>query len=181
MDTISREINSMLPVGGIIVGAVALALGLWALTSLSTVKKEITELQQKTARIDDIAAQASAASSKADGVSQQVFGKDGFKDSVQSGFTQVGNAIGTINATLAKMEEATKKPTPAAKGAKGAKAESSGPVVAGPGEYVVKGGDSLAKIARANGVALADLEAVNPGVDSKHLKVGQKLKLPEKK
>jgi len=53
--------------------------------------------------------------------------------------------------------------------------------VAGPGEYIVKAGDTGAKIARANGCSVSDLTSVNPGVSWSHLKVGEKLKLPEKK
>jgi LysM repeat protein len=52
--------------------------------------------------------------------------------------------------------------------------------VAGPGEYVVKSGDTGVKIARANSVAIGDLQAVNPGVNWNSLKVGQKVKLPQK-
>ena len=52
--------------------------------------------------------------------------------------------------------------------------------MAGPGEYVIKAGDSFAKIARAHGMSAADVQAVNPGVDSSKLKVGQKIKLPKK-
>ena len=50
----------------------------------------------------------------------------------------------------------------------------------GYGEYIVKGGDTGMKIATANGVSVADLQAVNPGVNWGGLKVGQKLKLPKK-
>ena len=53
-------------------------------------------------------------------------------------------------------------------------------MVAGPGEYVVKAGDTFAKIARANGCSISDIAAVNPGVESSKLKVNQKLKLPKK-
>ena len=59
--------------------------------------------------------------------------------------------------------------------------KGGGPVVAGPGEYVVKAGDGGAKIAKANGVSLSDLQAVNPGVEWTKLKPGQKVKLPAKK
>jgi LysM repeat protein len=65
--------------------------------------------------------------------------------------------------------------------AKGAKAGGGEPAVAGPGEYIVKPGDTGVKIAHANGCSLTDLESVNPGVTWTHLKVGEKLKLPEKK
>jgi LysM repeat protein len=45
-------------------------------------------------------------------------------------------------------------------------------------EYVVVHGDTLGHIAHKNGVSLKALETANPGVDAKHLKVGQKLTLP---
>jgi len=47
-------------------------------------------------------------------------------------------------------------------------------------EYVVAPGDTLAKIAKANGVTLKALKAANPGVDPKKLKVKQKLTIPGK-
>ncbi|HYP16486.1 MAG TPA: LysM domain-containing protein, partial [Opitutus sp.] len=82
---------------------------------------------------------------------------------------------GNIHASITKLEEAQKRPAAAV-----AKAGAKEPAVAGPGEYVVKGGDTGAKIARAEGVALGDLVAVNPGVDWTKLKPGQKVKLPKK-
>ena len=45
-------------------------------------------------------------------------------------------------------------------------------------EYVVVSGDTLGKIAKKNGVTLKALEAANPGVNPKHLKVKQKLIIP---
>ncbi len=45
-------------------------------------------------------------------------------------------------------------------------------------EYVVVAGDTLGKIAKKNHVTLKDLQTANPGVDSKHLKVKQKLTIP---
>jgi LysM repeat protein len=45
-------------------------------------------------------------------------------------------------------------------------------------EYVVVKGDSLAKIAKKNGVTLSALKAANPGVEPTKLKVGQKLSIP---
>jgi LysM repeat protein len=54
------------------------------------------------------------------------------------------------------------------------------PVVETPAtsEYVVVAGDTLGKIAKANGVSLKALEEANPGVDAKHLKIKQKLAIP---
>jgi LysM repeat protein len=45
-------------------------------------------------------------------------------------------------------------------------------------EYVIVKGDTLAKIAKKNGVTLKALEAANPGVVPTKLKVGKKLTLP---
>jgi LysM repeat protein len=47
------------------------------------------------------------------------------------------------------------------------------------GEYVVARGDTLATIAKKNGVSLRALRAANPGVDPRKLKIGAKLELPE--
>ncbi|HEY4414691.1 MAG TPA: LysM peptidoglycan-binding domain-containing protein [Verrucomicrobiae bacterium] len=48
----------------------------------------------------------------------------------------------------------------------------------GGAEYIVVAGDTLGKIATKNHVTLKALEAANPGVDSKHLKIKQKLVIP---
>jgi hypothetical protein len=170
MDTISRENNSMLPAIGIAVGAVALILSAYSAISLSKIKVTVAAHEDKLAGLPDIASQASAAAAKADAVNTTLTQK---LTEIQTAFNAVGTEIGTINAEIKQLQE-THRAGPAGHG------HGGGPAVAGPGEYVVKPGDSLAKIARANGVSLGDLESVNPGVDSKHLKIGQKIKLPEK-
>jgi len=45
-------------------------------------------------------------------------------------------------------------------------------------DYLVVSGDTLGKIAKAHGVTLKALEAANPGVDPKKLKIKQKLTIP---
>jgi LysM repeat protein len=52
------------------------------------------------------------------------------------------------------------------------------PAAAAAGTYEVVAGDTLAKIAKKNGVTLKALEAANPGVDPKKLKIKQKLNVP---
>jgi LysM repeat protein len=59
-----------------------------------------------------------------------------------------------------------------------APAENPAPAETGGSEYVVVSGDTLGKIAKKNGVTLKALEAANPGVNAKHLKVKQKLIIP---
>jgi LysM repeat protein len=168
MDTISRENNSMLPIGGVIVGVLALVLAGWSLATLSKVKTQLAALEEKASKIDDIAAQASAASSKADSTKASL---DSVAKQTQDAFTAVGNTLGTIQAQVAKIEEGSKHP--AGKGGKGA--------VAGPGEYLVRAHDTATKIAKANGCTVADLKAANSGVNWAKLHLGQKIKLPEKK
>ena len=174
MDTISsRESSgSPLPLVGVIAGALGLVLGIVALVKVSTVNKTLMDHQPKIDMVDGIKATADTANDAANKANQ---GVSTLRNSVQTNLNQVGEMLGTFSARLDKIEEASKKAAaaPAAKG--------GGPVVAGPGEYVIQAGDNFSKIARAKGVSVADLQAVNAGVNSSSLKVGQKIKLPVKK
>ena len=163
----------MLPVGAIIVGVIALLLGGYSAITLSKVNKTVAEQEAKLAKIDAIEASANQAASSSDRLTKQY---NDLRAQTQAGFDQVGPLLGRLQESVTKLEDAAKKPAPAAAaGKKGAE-----PAVAGPGEYVVKPGDSGMKIASANGVSIGALQAVNPGVNWNSLKVGQKLKLPKK-
>ena len=170
MDTISRENNSMLPIGGVIIGVLALIIGGYAAVSLSKVNRTLAAQADKVARIDDIASQVASASAASDKAARDI---TTLQNSMQAAVNQLGTELATIDEKIKHMEEAH-----VSKAAKGPKGEAA---VAGPGEYIVKPGDTGAKIARANGTTLSDLESVNAGVSWTHLKVGEKLKLPEKK
>jgi len=171
MDTISRENNSMLPIGGVIIGVVALLIAGYSALSLSKVKVTLKEQGDKVARIDDIATQVASASAASDKAARDLTTLQG---SMQAAVNQLGTELATLDEKIKHIEEA--HVARAAKG--GAKGE---PAVAGPGEYIVKPGDTGAKIARTSGCSIADLKSVNPEVNWNHLKVGEKLKLPEKK
>lgn len=179
MDTISRESSpSYLPIAGLIAGIVGLLLGGIALANASKANKAAAaateQVNAQVARIDSVESSASNAASTADAALRNV---NSLKTSTQESFNVVASELGKTNGEIAKLQEAAKAaPKPAAGGAR-----SSGPVVAGPDEYVIAGGDTGAKIARAKGISLADLQAVNPGVNWTALKVGQKIKLPAKK
>ena len=160
----------MLPVGGIIVGVIGLLLGGYSAISLSKVNKTLADHQVKIDKVDGIESQAQAAGATADKAKNDIAA---LQRSTQTAFDTVGPALAGLREDITKIQEAAKKPAPSAKG-------GGGPVVAGPGEYVVKAGDTFAKIARAQGVSASDLAAVNSGVDSSKLKVGQKIKLPKK-
>lgn len=175
MDPISRESSpSYLPVAGLIAGLLGLLLGVIALVNASKAPGRAAaytdeKVAAQAARLDSIEANASAASANADRAVNSIVS---LQRSTNEAFTTVAGELTKVNTELAKVQEASSKP---------AKASSSAtPAVAGPDEYVIAGGDTGMKIARAKGVSLADLQAVNPGVNWNALKVGQKIKLPKK-
>jgi len=174
MDTISRENTSYLPLAGVVVGVLALVLAAIALAKASSASKTANEHAAQVAKIETIENElrtATAGSEKA--------GRDitALRNSMQGAFDQVALELGNVKGELAKIQEAAKAPRAAAAAAA---SKSAGPVVAGPDEYIVKSNDSGAKIARSHGVSLADLMAVNPGVNWNRIKPGDKLKLPKK-
>lgn len=172
MDTIPSENRSMLPIAALLVGAVAIVLSIAALAKVSSVKKDVA------AQLAPISDSASAAAQAAQSAQQTAQGASAsvtkLATDTQTAFTAVAQQMGDIRGEIAKAQQAA----PAAKGGKAARGH--GPVVAGPGEYIVKSGDTLSKIARANHVSVTDLKAVNSGVNVNRLRVGQKLKLPVK-
>jgi LysM repeat protein len=174
MDTISRENNSMLPIGGVIVGVLALAVGGFGAIKASGLQKKVDAHEEKIAKIDGLESQLGSVAATADKSSKDI---GSLSRTTQEAFNTVAADLGNIHATITKMEEASKA-RPAGPGGKGPRA----PVVAGPGEYVIKAGDTFAKIGRANGgFSGSEVASVNPGVDASKLKVGQKIKLPQKK
>ncbi len=174
MDTISRENNSMLPVGAIIVGAIGLLLGGYAVISLSKVNKAIEAHDTKLARVESVETAANSAAAAADKAAKDV---QGLTRSTQEAINQIAGELGNQRGAITKLEEKASK----AVAAKEAKKASGGAVTAGPDEYIVKAGDGGTKIAKGAGVSIGELQAVNPGVDWTKLKPGQKLKLPAKK
>jgi LysM repeat protein len=178
MDTISRENNSMLPIGGIVVGVIGLLLGGIALLQISKVNKTLADHQTKVDLVDGVSSKADAAAGVAESARKQV---TDLNASTQRAVNEIAAEIGRINGNIGKLEEATKKPVPAVDPKTG-KAGPKAPATAGPGEYIVKVGDTTGtKIAKNLGVSVADLVAVNPSVNFSKLKVGDKLKVPSKK
>ena len=176
MDTISsRENNNIMPLVGVIAGVVALALSIFAIVKVNGVNKAVQAQEEKVAKIDQIEAQATAANSSADRANSDI---KKLTSQTQDAVNQISTMIGDIRGAITKLEE-NQKAKPAVKGKDGKEPKEA--PVAGPGEYIVKKGDIPAKIAKANGVSVADLQAVNPGVNWKKLATGQKLKLPAKK
>lgn len=175
MDTISRENNNYLPVAGVIVGVLALILSGVALTKISSVKKDLgAQIEPLAGKVEDAEGKAGNAAAAADKANASI---TKLASDTQAAFTSVAQEMGNIRGEITKVQESAKAPVKAGKGEKAPKE----PAVAGSNEYVIKPGDTLAKIARANGTSLAEITAVNPSVNSAKLHVGQKIKLPAKK
>lgn len=172
MDTISRESNtSYLPIFGIAVGVLALVLAGVGLAKATNVSKALAEQNQQLARIDSIEEQVRSAVASSDRASS---GVAKLANDTNAAFSQVAQELGNIRGEITKVQDTAKAPAAAAA------SKSSGPVTAGPDEYVIKPGDTGVKIARTLGVALGDLQAVNPGVNWNKLAVNQKIKTPQK-
>ncbi len=175
MDTISsRENNNIMPMVGVIVGALALLLAIYPIVKLTSVNKTLAEQSEKIAKIDQVEATATSAQSAADKANTDI---RKLQTQTQEAINTVGTMIGETNAKVAKLEEARKAPV-VAPGAKGAKGAEAGP---GPGEYKVKQGEGGSAIARKLGVSLSALQAANPSVNWNKMQPGQILKVPAKK
>jgi LysM repeat protein len=172
MDTISRENTSYLPVAGVIVGVLALVLAGVALAKVSSTSKTVAAHTEQLTRMDTLESEVRTAATASEKASSAV---SALQRSTQDAFNAVSLELGNVKGEITKLQESAKAPRAAAKGA-----AAGGAAVAGPGEYVVKNGDTGAKIARANNVSLPDLIAVNPGVNWSKLKVGDKVKLPKR-
>jgi len=174
MDTLSRDSNSsgsILPLVGVIAGGLALVLSIVALVKLSTLQKSVAAHDEAiNSKIPALEASVSAAAAKADTDIK------GLRTGIQTALDQVGNEIGTINAKITKIEEAMKKPAPAA-GKAGAAPTG---VLNADGTYTIGSGDTLSKVARKFGVRTDSIEAENPGLDPAKLRVGQKIRIPKK-
>lgn len=178
MDTLSRDSNSsgsVLPLVGVIAGALGLILSVVALVKLSSVKKEVDAVNQEIPpKIATLEGDLRNATSKSESDLK------GLQQGVQNALTQVGEQMGVINGKIAKIEEAQKaRPAPAAGGKGGAAAAPTG-VLNADGTYTVASGDTINKIARKFATKADAIEAENPGLDPTKLKVGQKIHIPKK-
>jgi LysM repeat protein len=179
MDTLSRDSNgsgSVLPLVGVIAGALGLILAIVALVKLSTLQKTVNTHGDeivKVAKIDTIENDLRAATSKSENDLR------GLRQGVQDALNDVGTQIGTLRAQVTKVEEAQKsRPAAAAPGGKAAAAPTG--VLNPDGTYTIAPGDTFSKIARKFSVRMDAIEAENPGLDPSKLRPGQKIRIPRK-
>ena len=144
MDTISRESNRKYPLlagalAGILVGVVSMVFCGVTLVKVNTLAKRVDKLSDQLARVeskaDSLESSSSAAATAADKASKDIVQ---LTLSTQAAFDSIGPEIGNLKASITKLEEAAKAraTAPIAVGMGG----EARPV--GPGEYVVKPGDT---------------------------------------
>jgi len=177
MDTLSRDSNSsgsVLPLVGVIAGALGLILAIVALVKLSTIQKTVAVHDTEIPKIATIEGDLRAVTTKSETDLR------GLREGVQNALNDVGTQMGAIRAQLAKIEEAQKAKPVAAPTAKGGTAAAPTGVLNSDGTYSIAPGDTLSKIARKFSVKLDAIEAENPGLDARSLKVGQKIRIPKR-
>lgn len=179
MDTLSRDSNSsgsIMPIVGVIAGGLALVLAIVALVKLSTLQKTVAAHDEGIAKIPALESQVSSAASKSD-LEMSI---KRLSENIQGVFdNQVGPEMGRIKASVAKLEEQMAKKAAAPAGKGGAAAAPTG-VLNPDGTYTIAAGDNLSRIATKFGVKVDAIEAENPGIDSRRLRVGQKIRIPRR-
>ncbi len=90
------------------------------------------------------------------------------------------NNVATIPATSLTPDDITPASATVASGTTATQPHqpTASKIISKPRTHVVASGETFASIARKQGINLAALEAVNPGVNPKKLKAGQVLNLP---
>lgn len=170
---------------GIVVGilaVIAVVLAAVALSKASALKKVSDEVAAMSARIEQMEATVKRVSDdSAKNVNNLRGTYDRYFDQINTEFANLRTQINKVSLdTKDMMDKMASGPAPKASGG-----GSGGPTVApgtlsDDGTYVIKGGDTLGKVATQFGVTLSELQAANPGVDSRKLKVGQKIVIPKK-
>ena len=107
MDTISRENNSMLPIGGVIVGVIALAIGGFGLIKASKLQTKVDAQEEKVAKIDGLESQLGSVSAASDKATKDI---GSLTRTTQEAFNTVAADLANLHASVTKLEEAAKKP-----------------------------------------------------------------------
>lgn len=177
MDTLSRDSssssNSIMPLVGVILGAIAFLVGIYGVVQVNKLKATVTAHGDEIAKIGTIENDVRAATAKSETDMKNL------RDGIQNALNQVGTEIGAMRTQLTKVEEDMKK-KPVAAATKGG--AGAGPVATGvknaDGTYTVAAGDTPSKIARKFGTSVDAILSENPGLEPSRLRVGQKIKLP---
>jgi len=174
---------------GVIIGITGIVMANGASAELAALKTKVEQTQDPQtvlkAKFDDIDERIGAASADA------LRANNGVRDAVQ----QISKAIAAdreqINkntAAISGHKLAAPKavspnvPAAASEGKAEGKAEAAAPATStnasGQKTHTVAAGDYFYSIAKQYGTTVAAIEDANPGIDSKHLKIGQQIVIP---
>ena len=163
-----------MPIAGLIAAGIAIIISIVALVQLKKVNAALATQGDELAKIATIENEVRSATAKSEGDLKVL------RDGVQNALNQVGQEMVSLRDKLAKVEEAAKKPAPAAAPATTKTGSTPAPtgVRNADGTYTIAAGDTLAKVAKKFGVSLDAILAENPGIEPSRLRIGQKIRLP---
>jgi serine/threonine protein kinase len=166
-DTISRRSNkNSLVVAGVLVSSLALYLAGVALVKVSSLGKRVPEnLPDQLASLES---SSSAAATAADKASKDIVQ---LTRSTQAAFDSIGPEIGNIKQRVEELRVAQQQIEDYR-----TVAGDSYPLAT----TMVMSGDTAVRIAKRLGVSIQELEDANPGIDWRHLYVGQRIIYPQK-
>lgn len=96
------------------------------------------------------------------------------KTKIQTAFSQLGSDVASLREQLSNSMARATSPKAAAGVKQGAGEQPLDP----NGTYhKIRPGDLLGRVAKQYGTTVAAIEALNPGIDSKHMKLGQKVRV----
>lgn len=160
---------------GVILGAIALLLGIFTMVKATKVEKAVTAQGDEIAKIASLESEVRSSAAKSESDLRNL------RENIQKAFNDVSATFGEVNAKLTKMEEAMKKPAPAAgAAAKAGTAPAPTGVLNADGTYTVAAGDNLTRIAQKFGQRVDAILAENPGLEPTRLRVGQKIRIPRR-
>jgi LysM repeat protein len=169
----------------IVVGFVAVIAFVLAIVSFTKVNKlsaqlgevPVSDLAQRVDQVEQTAKAASTAANESKtrftGLStdtQRAF------DQVTSEFSSLRTTVNRLTTDMQAMSDGSPRPS-----SSGPSVGPSGPApgsLSADGVYVIKSGDTLAKIGAEFGVSWQEIMRVNPGVNPNRLRIGQEILIP---
>lgn len=203
MDTPSKN-GSYLIIAACILAVISLILGIIALRTISDMKSQMGGVGSFAARLDSIETSSRKAS---DDAGKAVSRIATMSSDTQRAFDNVGKELATLRTSVNRVtiqmkgisgstsstgrstspKPLTTKPvaspvasSPSSTASTGSASVPSAPVsqVDADGTYTIKSGDTFARLSGLFGVSVQAIEAANPGVDPRRLRIGQKIYIP---
>ena len=166
------------------IGVFGVIVGITGIVMANSASNELAALKQKVEQTQD---PATVLKSKFDEIDEHIGNVAADALRANNASSDNGNKILTLAKAIAedrtqinRLNGHKSAGKPVSVGGAAEKAPAAGASAAsGSGHsHTVAAGEHFSSIARQYGVSVAAIEAANPGVDSKHLKVGQQLTIP---